>query len=575
MKRHSKGDPCPICGGWPDLPRGKGARCAGWISADGWAHCSREELAGNAKFHSGSVTYSHKLAGRCPCGETHGEAPPRDPPHRARAEVHQIGEAAGARIVATYDYRARDGTLLYQVVRKEPKTFLQRRPCPDHRGNDNARDGRCVTPECRSGWIWNMKGQPTTLYRVPELFQALEAGDPVWICEGEKDADALWEAGVVATCNTGGAGKWRPELATPFARMTESEVVIVRDRDEAGVAHARAVLDSVSAAVGPGVRCRVVEAKTGKDAADHLGAGLGLGDFRQVWPPSADLLETDPAEFKRYMIRQALEAPTSALERILTEGYQAESQPLFPLGVVGEPKLIRHLQGAVVLSGAPSAGKSYLAIATAVDANLAGWDVFYLSCEMHETLVFSRAARAFASAGLDPVRALDQVARGYVVERAKTLVLPESFHYVDVKIGVRLQDVLEHLVRHVSARPALVVFDSISSFVDNMAEGGNRGDTFGMKDLREAAKWIVAARKLTHGNIAFLLLSELNKEGRAKGRFLDHRCDYALALESEQDSADVKSLRLTKSWWSPIGPVGSFVVDWELGRLRVVQGLRD
>src|SRR5690242_14583334 len=45
---------------------------------------------------------------------------------------------APRREVATYDYRDRDGRLLYQVVRFEPKDFRQRRP------------------NGAGGWVWNL-----------------------------------------------------------------------------------------------------------------------------------------------------------------------------------------------------------------------------------------------------------------------------------------------------------------------------------------------------------------------------------------------------------------------------------
>ena len=602
MKRHSKRLPCPICQGHPDLPRGQGIRCAGFVSDDGeYAHCSREDLAGQAPFYSNSSTYAHRLRGSCRCGVSHGDDPERgdrrpaaETAARRPAPVRQIGDTDRAKIVATYDYRARDGTLLYQVCRTEPKSFRQRRPCP---ACDNGRERDCPNrargfqdkrPEaCRGGWLWNMQGQPFTLYRIPQLFQALEAGDDVWIAEGEKDCDALWEAGVVATCNTGGAGKWRDELAKPFARFSGRRVVIVQDKDDpakvkgvTGQQHARAVAESIAKVLpavdadlaemgGPSVV--IVEAAEGKDAADHLAAGKGIADFVQVWPPPTDLLERDPAAFKRFMLKQALESSPNVLERIPVE-HVRERHPLFPVGLVqpSSAQILRYLPGAVVLSGSPSAGKSYLAISTSVDACLlGGWDSFYFSCEMHEDIFRDRAARAAASAGLDESRALDGWYRQGLIDRAKTFRFPENFHYINVEIGVRMKDVLQYLHDHVTARPALVVFDSLSSFVDSMAE--ERGtDAFKMKDLREVVRWIVSARRLTHGHIAFLLLSELNKEGRAKGRFVDHRCDVAIAMESDEDHGAVKTVSVTKSWWGPTGRVGRFLLDWELGRLRAV-----
>ena len=45
------------------------------------------------------------------------------------------------------------------------------------------------------------------------VIAAVEAGQTIWIAEGEKDVHALEAAGVVATCSPGGAGKWRDEYA--------------------------------------------------------------------------------------------------------------------------------------------------------------------------------------------------------------------------------------------------------------------------------------------------------------------------------------------------------------------------
>ena len=69
--RHSASHPCPVCGGQEDDARRNGKRCFGF-TVDGWCHCTREEYAGNAKFHAGSSTYSHILQGPCLCGKEHG-----------------------------------------------------------------------------------------------------------------------------------------------------------------------------------------------------------------------------------------------------------------------------------------------------------------------------------------------------------------------------------------------------------------------------------------------------------------------------------------------------------------------
>src|SRR5215510_13212784 len=96
----------------------------------------------------------------------------------------------GPRRIA-YDYCDAQGTLLFQVVRSTPKAFRQQRP-----------DGQ-------GGWIPNLDGVETVLYRLPEINAAVKAGRTVFIVEGEKDVERLRTLGLIATCNPMGALKWR------------------------------------------------------------------------------------------------------------------------------------------------------------------------------------------------------------------------------------------------------------------------------------------------------------------------------------------------------------------------------
>lgn len=123
--------------------------------------------------------------------------------------------------LSTYSYTNESGDLLYQVVRFPQKQFRQRRP-----------DGQ-------SGWVWNLGAVRRVLYRLPEVI----ASERVFVVEGEKDCEMLRSLGLVATTNSGGAGKWRLEFSE---RFTEKEVVIFPDNDEAGRKHAEQVASSLS-----------------------------------------------------------------------------------------------------------------------------------------------------------------------------------------------------------------------------------------------------------------------------------------------------------------------------------------
>lgn len=67
----------------------------------------------------------------------------------------------------------------------------------------------------------------------------------VVVVEGENKADALLDLGICATCNTGGAGKWKDEYAHYFQGKA---VIILPDNDEPGKAHAEKVAVSLASA---------------------------------------------------------------------------------------------------------------------------------------------------------------------------------------------------------------------------------------------------------------------------------------------------------------------------------------
>lgn len=240
-QRHTRQHRCPVCGGADSDPRGQGKRCSGFTSADGaWCHCSREEHAG-AIGANGAGLYAHKMQGACNCGDEHRAAPPRN-----------TTPATRSRIVATYDYTDERGRLLFQVVRKEPKAFLQRKPDGD------------------GGWIWKLGKMQRVPYRLHEFAKA-DAKRTVFIVEGEKDANALALRGQLATCNPGGAGKWSAVDAVARKVLADRPVCIVADADGPGRQHAQHVAQALADVASD---VRVIEMPDEhKDVAAYLEAG--------------------------------------------------------------------------------------------------------------------------------------------------------------------------------------------------------------------------------------------------------------------------------------------------------------
>jgi AAA domain len=186
---------------------------------------------------------------------------------------HGYGNASNGRansqhkIIASYDYTDEFGALLFQVVRLAPKTFRQRRP-----------DGK-------GGWLWNLEGVTRVLYRLPDLAEAIASERRVFVVEGEKDVETLARLGIVATCNPGGAGKWRDAYAD---QLVGADVVVLPDHDKAGRDHAHAVARSLAGKAAR-IRLLALPGLTDKgDASDWFAAGGTAEGFNALVDQAPD-----------------------------------------------------------------------------------------------------------------------------------------------------------------------------------------------------------------------------------------------------------------------------------------------
>jgi len=149
------------------------------------------------------------------------------------------------RIVAEYNYTDEYGSLLYQVLRTDPKGFFQRYS-----------DGT-------GGWI-NRKHSRQVLYRLSEVVRA----EIILLCEGEKDADRLRDHGFVATTNAGGAKA--PWLLQYTEALRGREVILIPDNDPPG---RQRVLTIARALLGYARRIIALELRDGKDISEWFDRG--------------------------------------------------------------------------------------------------------------------------------------------------------------------------------------------------------------------------------------------------------------------------------------------------------------
>ncbi|MBB4017364.1 hypothetical protein GGR16_002393 [Chelatococcus caeni] len=270
-------------------------------------------------------------------------------------------------ITAVYDYTDLAGELLYQVCRKEwidnakrRKTFSQRRPSPDEKGVWfwGLDAGEYMRRAPGQDWLkydkdrwkeWGCKEKRRleepishTLYRLPEIREAIAAGETIYLCEGEKDVETLVRMGLAATTNSGGAKHWDPELHAELLRG--ADVVIVPDHDKAG----RERVPKVAGALrGIAARVRVCDLSAiwpdigeKEDVTDWIEKGGGTRERLEAYV--ADLPSWEPP-------------PYNSRFGAITWGDIFKTGPAYEWLVKG----IVPMREAVLVYGAPQTGKSF------------------------------------------------------------------------------------------------------------------------------------------------------------------------------------------------------------------------
>ena len=291
--------------------------------------------------------------------------------------------------IVSFDYTDERGELLFQVVRYEPKEFRQRRT------NGNG------------GWEWSLGDVRRVLYRLPDLAPAIQRGDTIYIVEGEKDADALLDNSMHATCNPGGAGKWRVEYSE---MLRGAHAVVIPDHDESGRRHA----EQVAAALhGVARRVRVL-------------------DLAILWPecpPKGDvsdwLLSHTASNLRAFADALPDWKPPAEVSLVANVAFVASEWPLI------DPAAFHGLAGEVVRTIEPHSEADLVAMLLqilVVVGNVIGRLPYYqIESDRHHTSLFAVLVGASA-------KARKGTSMGRV--RAVTRVADESWHADRIKGGL-------------------------------------------------------------------------------------------------------------------------------------------
>ncbi|MBV8983506.1 MAG: toprim domain-containing protein, partial [Acidimicrobiia bacterium] len=306
---------------------------------------------------------------------------------------HPLPPRSEPRVFAYHDT---DGSLLAEKVHKATGRYWRR-------------------PE-GEGYAIGLDGMKPPLYRLPSVLAALDVGATVWIVEGESDADAIAALGEVATTPPHGAGSWE-ERYTDLLQKAH-QVIVCRDRDDAGRQHAAEVVASLR---DRGVLVELREPAKGKDVRDHLDAGLGLDDLAPV-DEDQDLDSEVVSRIKPVDFDALLED----VDRI--------APTIFPRW---DGQCLLYPRRVNLFFGESESGKSMAAIAACCAEVLQGHHVIYLDWEDDEYLMLGR----LRDMGVD----------------LKTIT--EFVHYFALDDGLTATDVLPYVDRW---SPSLVVVDAVT-----------------------------------------------------------------------------------------------------------------
>jgi hypothetical protein len=269
-------------------------------------------------------------------------------------------------VVASYVYRTADGSPYLRVQRTAAKKFWQQHL------NGSA------------SWESGAPKGPRILYRLPELVAA-DPTSPVYIVEGEKDADRLASLGFVVTTTAGGSkGKWTPEMVEPLAGRT---VYIVPDNDDPGQGYAQRAAQQIH---GVAAKVAIVELPgLGPRTADH---GTDVSDWFDLGNQPENL---------NYIAEEALEwtppAPKDGWRAHVFTAASLKEKKFEPISYL-VPLLIP--EGVTILAGKPKVGKSWFALDLALalaggrfvlgDIHLIEGDVLYAALEGNDRRLRSR-----------------------------------------------------------------------------------------------------------------------------------------------------------------------------------------
>jgi len=387
-------------------------------------------------------------------------------------ERFQHKPGGGGKIVAIYDYQDEGGSVLFEKVRYEPKSFQFRRRV----------DGK--------QYAYDLKGVRRVPFRLPKIKDA----PSVVLCEGEKDCLNIGELGFASTTAPFGAANWPAELTPCFK---DKQVFILYDvGQEAGARTAAASIHGTAKEVRI---CRLPLERREADVTDYLETIPAENPNRkaqQVTLIQTLLRDAELYQFQESDLKPASVEPVAAADKeslIIQKMSEVEAKPVawlwhdrFPMGMLS------------LLVGDPGTGKSYLAVYIASRVSrgecfpdspepVPVMDTLYLSSE--DSAEYTLKPRLVAN-GADCER---------IFRVSGVLTAKNELRYLDMEAHMPL------IEKELDANPQirLIIIDPIVGYLGKKVDAS---DTIGVR-ISLSLMASLAERR----NIAIVGISHMNK----------------------------------------------------------------
>ena len=389
-QRFRRDHPCPVCGGHEGMPQGEGRRCYGFISDDGlYAHCTRENCAGNLEQNMNSNAFAHYLDGECACGLVHELGPAwartTSGGNQGPTSVYSYRHPELGRPSQLWPYRYADGELACYVARFEESDR-----------------GKTFRPLISENGSWRPKGIPglRPLYNLPALRSDPDA--PVLVVEGEKTSDAtrMLLPSYVSITSMHGA---KAPHETDWSPLKGRDVVIWPDNDPMGLQYAQDVATLVLK--GGASSVRIVQLPQGLpakwDLADPVPHDVDVGKLLAEAEPVALEEEERESEGKTSGRGRSLSAGDRLLKsaseeaKLFCDGEEAYADVLIdghretlPIRSTGFERWLRRLSLERTGKGATKEALTQAMLNLDAQAARAGQRRVYLRTATHEGRIY-------------------------------------------------------------------------------------------------------------------------------------------------------------------------------------------